>query len=88
MQVATIGCSVVSDFVTLWTLALQASLFMEFSRQEYWSLLSCPTPGDLPNPGIVPGSPALQVDSLLLSHEGSPNKFMIYEKIKKVKHCN
>ena len=52
MQVATIGCSVVSDFVTLWTLALQASLFMEFPRQEYWSLLSCPTPGDLPNPGI------------------------------------
>ena len=38
---------------------------MEFSRQEYWSGLPFPSPGDLPNPGIEPGSPALQVDSLL-----------------------
>ena len=37
---------------------------MGFSRQEYWSGLSCPPPGDLPKPGIEPGSPALQVDSL------------------------
>ena len=38
--------------VTLWTAACQATLFMGFFRQEYWSGLSCPPPGDLPNPGI------------------------------------
>ena len=37
---------------------------MEFSRQEYWSGLPFPSPGDLPDPGIEPGSPALQVDAL------------------------
>ena len=41
---------------------------MGFSRQEYWSGLPFPSPGDLPNPGIEPGSPALQADSLLLIH--------------------
>ena len=44
--------------------ALQASLCMEFSRQEYWSGLPLPSPGDLPNPGIEPRSPALPADSL------------------------
>ena len=44
-------------FVTLWTVALQAPLSMGFSRQEYWSGLPCPPPGDLPNPGIKPASP-------------------------------
>ena len=48
-----------------WAAALQAPLSMEFSRQEYWSGLPFPAPGDLPNPGIKPGSPALQADSLL-----------------------
>ena len=43
-----------------------------FSRQEYWSGLPCPTPKYLPNPGIKPGSPALQADSLPLSYQGSP----------------
>ena len=42
----------------------QASLFMGFSRQEYWSRLPLPSPGDLPNPGIEPGSPALHADAL------------------------
>ena len=51
-------------FVTPWTVAHQAPLFMGFSRQEYWSGLPCPPPGDLPNPGIKPGSSALQADSL------------------------
>ena len=51
-------------FATPWTVARQVSLFMGFSRQEYWSGLPCPPPGDLPDPGIKPGSPALQVDSL------------------------
>ena len=46
----------VCDFVTPWTLAHQAPLSMVFSRQEYWSGLPCPSPGDLPNPGIKPTS--------------------------------
>ena len=51
-------------FVTPWTVAHQALLSMEFSRQEYWSGLLFPSPGDVPNPGIEPRSPALQADSL------------------------
>ena len=46
-------------------------LSMRFSRQEYWSGSPCASPGDLPDPGIEPTSPALRVDSLLLSHQGS-----------------
>ena len=49
---------------TPWTVACQALLSMGFSRQEYWSGLPFPSPGDLPNPGIKPRSPAFQVDSL------------------------
>ena len=48
-------------------------LYMEFSRQEYWSGLPFPSPGDLSNPGIKAGSPALQANYLHLSHQGSPN---------------
>ena len=51
-------------FVTPWTVALQAPLSMGFSRQEYWSRLPFPSPGDLPNPGIKPRSPALLADAL------------------------
>ena len=47
-----------------WTVARQAPLSMGFSRQEYWSGLSFPSPGDLPYPGIEPWSPALQADDL------------------------
>ena len=57
--------SVVSDSETPWTVARLTPLSMEFSRQEYWSRLPFPSPGDLPNPGIQPGSPSLQADSLL-----------------------
>ena len=46
---------------------------MEFSRQEYWSGLPFPSPGDLPDPGIIPGSPALQADSLPSEPPGKPN---------------
>ena len=49
---------------TPWTVAYQAPLSMGFSRQEYWSGLPFPSPGDLPNPGIEPRSPALQANSL------------------------
>ena len=51
--------SVASDSATLWTIACQAPLSVEFSRQEYWSGLPCPPLGDLPNSGIEPTSPAL-----------------------------
>ena len=47
-----------------WTVAFRAPLSMEFSRQEYWSRLPLPTPGDLPDPTMEPGSPELQADTL------------------------
>ena len=54
------SCSVMPDsFATPWTVACQVSLSMGFPRQEYWSGLSFPTPGDLPDPGIELESPAL-----------------------------
>ena len=61
------------SFATPWTIARQAPLSMGFSRQEYQSGLPFPSPWDLPDPGIEPMSPALQVDSLPPSHQGSPN---------------
>ena len=51
-------------FVTLWTIAHQTPPSMGFSRQERWSGLPFPSPGDLPDPGIEPRSPALQADAL------------------------
>ena len=54
--------SLVRHFVTPWTIGYQVPPSMEFSRQEYWSGLLFPPPGDLPNPGTEPGSPALQAD--------------------------
>ena len=51
-------------FATIWAVACQAPLSMEFSRQEYWSGLLVPSPGALPDPGIESGSPTLQADSL------------------------
>ena len=57
-------------FATPWTVAYQAPPSMELSRQEYWSGLPFPSPGDLPDPGIKPGSPALQADALLSEPPG------------------
>ena len=57
---------------TWWTIARQAPLSMVFSQQEYWSELPCPLAGDLCDPGIELVCPALQADSLPLSHQGSP----------------
>ena len=68
-------------YVTLWTVAHQAPLSMGFPRQEYWSGLPCPSPGDLPDPRmepLSPGAPALQADSLPLSHQRSPRYVYIY----------
>ena len=58
--------------MTPWTVALQTTLSMEFSRQEYWSGLSFPSRVDLPDPGIKPGSPALQAESLPAELLGKP----------------
>ena len=51
-------------FATPWTVTYQAPPAMEFSRQEYWSGWPFPAPGDLPDPGIEPGSPALRTDAV------------------------
>ena len=58
------GLFVSDTFVTPWAVPCQAPLSMGFSRQEHWSGLPFPSPGDLPNPGIEPRSPALQADFL------------------------
>ena len=59
-------------FVTPWTVAHQAALSMGFLGQEYWSGLPYPPPEDLPDPEIESTFPALQADSLPLSHQGGP----------------
>ena len=61
------------SFEAPWSVACQAPLSIGFPRQEYWSGLTFPSPGDLPGPGIEPGSPALQAGSLPLSYLGSPH---------------
>ena len=74
-------CVYVSDSATLWTVAHQAPLSMGFSRQEYWSRLLCPPPGDLPNPGMKPVLLCLlhwQVGSLPLMPPGKPKHIYIY----------
>ena len=60
-------------FATPWTVAHWAPPTMEFPRQEYWSGLSFPSPGDLPDPGIEPGSPAFQADALPSKPPGKPS---------------
>ena len=70
-------------FVTPWTVARQAPLSMEFSRQEYWSGLPFPFPGDLPSPGIEPRYLALQADSLPVEPQGKPKKYANSWPIKK-----
>ena len=66
----SVSRSFVFNSVTPWTAARQSSLSLEFSRQEYWSGLPFPSPGDLPYPRIEPGSPALQADSSLSEPPG------------------
>ena len=72
MKVKVKSLSHVQLFGTPWTVAYQAPLSMGFSRQEYWSGLSFPSPGDLPNPGIKPESPTLQVVALTSEPPGKP----------------
>ena len=59
-------------FVIPWMVAYPSPPSMGFSRKEYWSGVPFPSPGDLPNPGIEPGSPALQTDALLSEPPGKP----------------
>ena len=76
------SCVLVSHvllFVTPWITACQAPLSMGFSRQGYWSGFPFPSPGDLPKPGIEPGSPVLQADSLPSEPPGKP----VFSKIHK-----
>ena len=73
------SCSVVSNsFATPWTVARQAPLSMGFCRQEHWSVLPFPSPGDLPDPGIEHSDPCLlhwQEDSLWLSSREAPKRY-------------
>ena len=59
-------------FATSWTVAYQSPQSMEFPRQEYWNGLPFPSPGDLPDPEIKPGCPALQADTLPSESPGKP----------------
>ena len=69
-------------FVTQWPVICQAPLSMEFSRQEYWSRLPFPSPGDLPDPEIEPRSPASQVDALLSEPPGTMGLLLTHCKLK------
>ena len=73
VKVKSLSC--VRLFVTPWTVAHQAPLSMGFSRQEYWSGLPFPSPGDPPDAEIKPGSPILQADALLSEPPGKPMQF-------------
>ena len=70
-----VSLSVLSESATPSTVAHQAPLSKGFSRQEYWSGLPFPSPGDLPDPGIEPTFPALQADSLLSEPPGKSPQF-------------
>ena len=70
-------------FATPWTVAYQAPQSVGFSRQECWSRLPFPSPGDLPDPGIEPGSPALQADTLPSKPPGKPSKITVWLENKK-----
>ena len=89
---AVLSHPVVSDSVTPWAVALQTSLFTGFCRQEYWSGLPYIPQGDLPNSGVEPWSPTLQVDSLLSESPGKPNAsyltLSLYNLILRVMVCN
>ena len=71
--------SLVRLFATPWTVACQAQLSMGFSKQEYWSGLPFPSPGDLPDSGIKLGSPALKTDSLSSEPAGKTIAFLVLE---------
>ena len=77
--------SPVRVFVAPWTVACQAPLSMGFSRQEYWSRLLCPPPGDLPDPGIEPMSPAVEGGFFTAEPPGKPDTALVASIWQKVK---
>ena len=77
MKVKLLSCVRLS--ATPWIVAYQAPPSMGFSRQEYWSGLQFPSPGDLSDPGIEPRSPALQADALPSKPPGKPKNKMIHK---------
>ena len=81
MKAKVKALSCVELFATPWTVTYQAPLSMGFSRQEYWSGLPFPSPGDLPDPGIEPGSPALQADTLTSEPPEKPKTIKLVFKI-------
>ena len=74
-------------FVTVWTIVLQAPLSMGFSRQEYWSGLSCPPPRNLPDPGIEPTS-ALAGGFFTSEPPGKPRQCPSLDGVQKRKHVS
>ena len=80
VKVKSLSC--VRLFATPWTVAYQAPPFMGFSRQEYWSGLPFHSPGDLPDPGIEPRSPAFQADASTSEPPGKPKKW--YKNVSKL----
>ena len=79
--------SVMSNSATPWTIAHQAPPSMELSRQEYWSRLPFPSPRDLPDPGIEPGSPALLADALPSEPPGNPKEGVYVSTSRPVPGC-
>ena len=75
-----------SLFSTPWTVTHQAPLSMEFSRQEYWNRLPFGSPGDLPDSGMEPESPALKADSLPSEPPGKPNSYLVLCKVS-IENC-
>ena len=75
-------------FVTQWTVAHQVPASMGFARQEYWSGLPLPSPGDLPDPGMEPRSPTLQADALTSEPPGKPNRIVFNHKKKSTAMCH
>ena len=80
MKVKVKSLSRVQLFSTPWTVGHQAPPSMGFPRQEYWSGLPFPSPGDLPDPGIEPRSPTLQADALTYEPPGKPSRNEVVSK--------
>ena len=81
LKVKVKSLSRVRLFATPWTVAYQAPLSMGVSRQEYWSGVPLPSPGDLPDPGIEPGFPALETDALTSEPPGKPHDCLLEIKL-------
>ena len=71
-KIKVMSLSCVQLFATPWTITYQTPLFMGFSKQEYWNGFPFPSPGDFPDPGLKPRSPALQADALPSEPPGKP----------------